>query len=277
MTTSSPSGRSTRRRWPWVVGGLVVLIGIGVTTVWLTTSHARQVTLREAEARSGSGGNAAPTAGRPEPGVYAYSGAGTEHLSLPPLSQSEGPTIPGTVTLTDPGCWVFRIDYSTHHWQTWHYCQHGADLWEVGGRSWQLWPVGPFDVTNVTTFTCKAGSMALPGSGATGQTWNSHCGGTNTSVKGTTVSTGPYTLIGTTRLSVGGAQVRVVHFHRSRTDSGAQRGTERADVWIDARTGLPVKLEQHLRVTTETTFGTSTYTQDGTLMLTSLVPLHGKA
>jgi hypothetical protein len=254
-----------------------LLIGMGITAVWLTTSRASQVTLREAESRPGSGGNGTSTAGRPVPGVYAYSGTGTEHLSLPPLSQAEGPTIPGTVTLDGPRCWVFRIDYSTHHWQTWHYCQHGTDLWEAGGQSWQLWPVGPFDVTNVTSFTCEAGSMALPGRGSVGQIWASRCSGTNTSVKGVTVSAGPYRLIGTTVLSVGGVPVRVVHFRRTRTDSGAQVGTERADVWIDPRTGLPVRLEQHLRVTTSTMFGTSTYTQDGVLMLASLVPHREKS
>ncbi len=266
---------ATRRRWPWVVGIVIVLVGVGVAAVWLTASHARQVTLREAEARSGSGGNGAPTAGRPAPGVYSYSSSGTERLSLPPLSQTEGPTMPGTVTLKGPDCWVFRIDYSTHHWQTWHYCQHGADLWEAGGQSWQLWPVGPLDVTNTTSFTCDAGSMALPGQGSASQAWVSRCSGVNTSVKGTTVSAGPYRLIGTTTLSVGGVRVRVAHFRRTRADSGAQVGTERADVWIDPRTGLPVRLEQHLRVTTSTMFGTSTYTQNGVLVLTSLVPHHG--
>jgi hypothetical protein len=178
------------------------------------------------------------------------------------------------VTLEGAGCWVLRLDYSTHHWQTWRYCEHGGDLWEAGGQTWQLWAVGPLDVTNLSTFTCAAGSMALPATGTVGQVWHSHCTGTNTTVAGTTVTAGPYRLVGTTTLTVGGTRVRAVHFHRLRTDTGAQRGTEQADVWLDARTGLPLELEQHLRVTTATTFGTSTYTQDGVLRLTSLSPLH---
>ena len=79
----------------------------------------------------------------PHPGVYEYRGSGTEHATLPSLSQEEGPIIPGTVTLEPGDCWLFRVDYSSHHWQTWQYCRHGADTWEAGGQTWQLWAVGP--------------------------------------------------------------------------------------------------------------------------------------
>ena len=93
------------------------------------------------------------------------------------------------------------------------------------------------------------------------------------SIAGTTVTAGPYRLAGTGVLVIGGTRVPAVHFHRSRTDSGGQRGTEEAEVWLDARTGLPLRLDQHLRVVTSTTFGTSTYTQDGILRLTSMTPI----
>ena len=271
MGPARTDGRS-RRRWPWIVGALLVLVGVAGVVGWLTASHARQVTLRQAETRLGSGGGGAPGASRPAPGVYAYTGTGTEQLSLPPLSQAEGPTMPGTVTLQGPDCWVLRIDYSTHHWQTWRYCLHGGDLHETGGQSWQLWPVGPLQFTNLTSFTCAAGSMALPANGSPGQTWASHCTGTNTSTKGRTVSAGPYRLVGTTTMSVGGELVRAAHFRRLRTDTGAQTGTERAEVWVDERTGLPLRLQQDIRVTASTAFGASTYTQIGVMTLTSLVP-----
>ncbi len=276
-STTAP-GRGTarhRRRWPWAVLGLVLVLVAAALALALGTDHAHEVSLRQAEARVG-GGTGSVADGRPAPGVYAYTGSGTERLSLPPLSQSEGPTIPGTVTLEGADCWVLRLDYSTHHWQTWRYCEHGDDLWEAGGQTWQLWAVGPLDVTNLSTFTCAAGSMALPATGSIGQVWHSRCTGTNSTVSGTTVTAGPYRLVGTSTLTVGGTPTRTVHFQRLRTDTGAQRGTEQADVWLDARTGLPLVLEQHLRVTTDTSFGTSTYTQDGVMRLTSLSPLHAR-
>ena len=250
-----------------------MVVVAAVLVVRMTGDHAHEVTLRQAAAHSGAGSGGTAANGRPAPGVYAYAAGGTERLSLPPLSQSEGPTVPGTVSLVGADCWVLRLDYSTHHWQTWRYCQHGADLWEMGGTTWQLWSVGPFDVTNVSRFTCAPGAESLPAHGTVGSTWQSRCTGTNSSIAGTTVTAGPYRLAGTGVLVIGGTRVPAVHFHRSRTDSGGQRGTEEAEVWLDARTGLPLRLDQHLRVVTSTTFGTSTYTQDGILRLTSMTPI----
>ncbi|HTT87081.1 MAG TPA: MFS transporter, partial [Acidimicrobiales bacterium] len=272
---SDPPRRSKprHRRWPWIVVATLVLIGgAGAGVVWLTTNRARPVTLRQAEGRLGRGGTGVPNASRPVPGVYLYSGHGTEKLTLPPLSQQEGPSMPGTVTLRGPNCWVFRIDYSTHHWQTWEYCLHGANLWEAGGQSWQLWSIGPLDVTNLSSFTCAPGTMALAASAVPDQRWHSRCTGENTSVKGMTVSAGPYEFKGAGTIVVGHARVAAAHFLRLRTDSGAQKGFERSDVWFSTKTGLPLRLQQHLQVTTATPFGTSTYTQSGVFSLVSLVP-----
>ncbi|HXX90897.1 MAG TPA: hypothetical protein VEI83_11825 [Acidimicrobiales bacterium] len=266
-----PQPKRRRRRWPWVLGVLLLLLGTAVLVVWLTTNRARPVTMRQAQSRLPKGGGAASSAIRPVPGVYAYSGSGTEHLSSPPLSQAEGPTMPGTVTLQGSDCWIFRIDYSTHHWQTWRYCLHDGDLWEMGGQSWQLWSIGPINATNLSTFTCAPGTMSLPAKPVPGQKWEGKCTGTNSSVKGKTVSAGPYQFIGRTTLSIAGTPVAAEHFLRLRTDSGAQTGSERSEVWLDARTGLPLRLQQDIKVTSATPFGTSTYSQVGIFTVTSMM------
>ena len=113
--------------------------------------------------------------------------------------------------------------------------------------------------------------MSLPAAATPGQRWEGRCTGTNTAVKGRTLSQGPYRFVGLTTLSVGGHAVRVAEFLRLRTDTGAQHGTERAEVWLDATTGLPIRLRQDIQITTDTPFGTSTYTQSGFFTLTSLV------
>ena len=115
-----------------MVGAVVVVGAAAALVVGLSADRAWQVTLREAEAHFVSGAGGVTTNGRPTPGVYSYAAIGTERLSLPPLSQDEGPTVPGTVSLVGADRWVLRLDYSTHHWQTWRYCQRGADLWEMG-------------------------------------------------------------------------------------------------------------------------------------------------
>lgn len=263
--------RHRRRRWPWILGAVVALLGALAVVFVVTTNHAHEVTMSQAEARLGPVGGSAGN-GRPAPGVYRYVGSGTEHLSLPPLSQSEGPVVPGTVTWQGRTCWTFRLDYSTHHWQTWNYCLHHGSLWEAGGVTWQLWSIGPIDVTNTSTFVCAPGTEAVPAGGRPGERWQSSCRGTNSFVKGVTISAGPYVFQGYTDLRVDGTSVRAAHFLRLRTDTGTQKGTERSEVWFDTLTGLPLRLDQNLRVRTSTPFGESTYTQSGSLSLTSLVP-----
>ena len=266
--------RRHRRRWPWVVGAFLVLIGAGMAVMWLTPSRAQPVTMHQAENQLGRGGTDSPSGARPMPGVYRYTGSGTDTLSLPPLSQPEERTMPGTVILEGANCWDFRIDYSTHHWETWDYCLGQRGLGETGGRLWQLWPIGPINITNMTSITCSPGTVAVPAHARPLERWAALCTGTSTAVKGQMVSAGPYEFIGTVTMSVGGTSVRAAHFLELRTDSGAQRGTERTDLWLSQSTGLPLRVQQDIKVTTATPFGTSRYTQLGSFTLTSLVPHH---
>jgi len=265
-----PSGHPTRRRrWPYVLVALLLLLGLLVVALVVTTDRAHQVTLGQAEQRLGPQARAVPGS-RPAPGVYDYRGTGSEHLSLPPLSQSEGPTIPGTVTLDGADCFVFRVDYSSHHWETWRYCLRHGNLEEAGGKTWQLWSIGPVDVTDVADFHCRPATMAVPAPRAPGQVWSSRCTGTNTSVAGTTVSAGPYRFLGDVSVRVGTTKVEAAHFLRLRTDSGAQQGFERSQVWFDLTNGLPLRESETIEVRTATPFGTSTYTQTSSFSLVSL-------
>lgn len=270
----APGGRRRRRRWTWVLVAVVAVLGCGALATWATTNRARPVTTQQAEQQYGQHSWGGATGARPAPGVYQYVGSGSEHLSLPPLSQAEGPPMPATVTLRGRSCWIFRIDYSTHHWETWNYCLHHGDLWEAGGQSWQLWSIGPLNVTNLSNFVCAPRSMAVPARRSPGQRWQSSCTGTNTSVKGKTVSAGPYIFVADVTMKVGGKSVPAARFLRLRTDSGAQHGTERSEVWFDLNNGLPLRFQQDIRVTSDTPFGTSTYTQTGIFTLTSLKPVH---
>ena len=263
-----------RRRWPWALGALLVLAGAGVAAMWLTASRARPVTMQQAETRLGQGSTDPQGDARPAPGVYEYHGSGTDTLSLPPLSQPEGPTMPGTVTLQGANCWYFRIDYSTHHWQTWDYCLRQGDLRVTGGQLWQLWSIGPINITNLTSITCSQGTVAVAAHALPTQRWAARCTGTSTAVRGQMVSAGPYQFVGNVTMSIGETSVRAAHFLELRTDSGAQRGTERTELWLSESDGLPLRVQQDIKVTTATPFGTSRYTQVGTFTLASLVPDH---
>ncbi len=259
------------RRWLWVPVGIVLFLGAGYVVLWATTNRAAQVTLRQAEARLHSKGDA-PGARRPTAGVYDYTGAGSEHVSFPPLSQAEGPTIPGTVTMVGGDCWQLRLDYSTHHWQTFRLCLHGADILETGGVTWQLFSVGPVNVSTTSTFGCTTGTMWLPARRPAGASMLSSCTGTSTSIKGETLSAGPLTVLGEETLTIGGKQVPAVHVRQERADTGAQTGTERYDIWLAASSGLLLQFQQEIKLVSTSPLGKVTYTQNGDLQLVSLVP-----
>ena len=88
------------------------------------------------------------------------------------------------------------------------------------------------------------------------------------------MSAGPYRFIGLDTIKVGRTRVRAAHFLRLRTDSDAQHGTERSEVWFSTSTGLPLRVQQDIKVTSKTPFGTSTYTQVGVFALVSLIAHH---
>ena len=259
--------------WRWAVGSALLLAGVGAGAMWLMTSRAIPVTMRQAVSRFGGSSAGTANNSRPMPGVYRYTGTGVDKLTLPPMTQAEGPTMPGTVTLGRANCRTFRIDYSTHHWQTWDYCRHNGSLWTTGGRLWQLWSIGPINISDLTSISCSAGTVALPVDAVPKQRSTSRCTATSSAVKGQMVSTGPYELLGDVILSIGGRRIRAEHFLQLRTDSGSQQGMERSEIWVDEGNGLPLRVQQNIKVTTPSPFGPTAYTQVGTFTITSLIPL----
>ncbi|HMS88961.1 MAG TPA: hypothetical protein PKE56_10980 [Acidimicrobiales bacterium] len=281
-----PAGSGGRHVRRWLIVG-VALVAVVMVAGWLALgrNRARPVSIDEARARtstttssedpSGPPSTGGPGEGalvRPAAGVYEFAGSGREGLSLPPLSQDQGPTIPATVEHGDPGCWSIRFDYSTNHWQTWSYCIRDADLVEVGGLTWQRWMIGATAITNLTTSTCDDAPV-LPAVREPDQQWPARCTSTNEAVSGEAVSEGPYRYVGEETLEVGGVEVVTAHFVREREMSGAQEGTERSEVWFAVDSGLPVRNERAISVATDTPVGASTYTEDGEFRLTSLEPV----
>jgi len=180
--------------------------------------------------------------------------------------------MPGTVTLVGANCWDFRMDYSTHHWQSWGYCLHKGDVVETGGQVWQLWAVGPIDVTDLSTLRCSPGTLVVAAIATAGEDWTSRCTGTSSAMKGAMTSIGPYRFEGDVTMVIGGRQVRAARYLQVRTDAGAQRGTERNELWFSVNSGLPLRVQQDITLRTASPFGASTYSQVGVFALASLVP-----
>lgn len=208
---------------------------------------------------------------RPEQGVYVYEGSGTDKLDVPPKEQAEGPTMPATVTHGENGCWTFRIDYSTNHWQTWDYCARDDGLSELGGMSYQRWDFTVLVQETTSTFECSETVVIKPDQ-EPGESWDQSCAGTSTGTDGTATSAGPYRFVGTEDLQIGDEVVAAHHYLRDRTMSGSQSGTEHADVWFSAESGMPLRNERSIEARTDTVIGEVTYTEEAEFRLTSLTP-----
>jgi len=249
----------------------LVILFVLVSVVLTLEGRGRPVSVNQAISRYHSDPSAEPGT-HPPPGVYSYQGTGTDSLSLPPLSQAEGPTLPGTVDFQADGCWSFRIDYSTNHWQSWTYCARPTGLVETGGMVWQRWMVGPVAEINLTTLRCSLALVSIPSAPAVDKVWPARCTGTSTQIHGTLVTVGATRFLGQPILTIAGHKIPSVHIEVQWRLSGPQVGTERDDLWYDAQSGLPLQNRRSIDVRTGTPFGPSTYTENGEFVLRSLTP-----
>jgi hypothetical protein len=270
--------RARPRRRLWVAGGVlaVLLILGGVFVVLWQGSGAHQASTNDAKRRfEHSSASARPPSAatlRPPAGVYLYRGTGTEHLSLPPKTQHQGAGMPATVTYRSDGCWTFRLDYNTHHWQTWIYCPRDGGLVELGGQTFERWDFVFTKYDSTSKFTCAPPSIAIRAAMRPGDEWRQSCRGTSSGTKGAAVTSGPYTFVGDDEVTVGSTPVPAYHFRQVRTLSGSQTGTQTADLWFAKSNGLPLRNQRDVTVKTDTIVGSSTYTEHGSFQLTSLRP-----
>jgi hypothetical protein len=258
-----------------VVVGVALLGGVVTLVALWNRGSSRPVSMEEARRRAGApgpdqSGGAVPF--RPAAGVYRYRGEGTERLDKPPVTQTQGPDIPGTVTHLEGGCWRLRVDYSTNHWQSWDYCPAGAGLTENAGAFFQRLDLVVVDVDTSSSYTCDPPVDAIRVTQRAGDQWGQECRGTSTGSDGEVISSGPYTYVGPERLDIAGTEVAALHYHRLRNLTGGQTGTEDVHVWFDAATGLPLRNQRVITVRSGALFGGVTYEEDGAFQLASMTP-----
>ena len=229
-TTPGRPRRRLRRRVVAAVVVAVLLVGAGVVAVLWNRSGAHEASTSDARrrfARSSSTELPAQSVLRPRAGVYLYRGSGTEHLSLPPKSQTQGPRMPATVTHRADGCWTFRIDYSTAHWQTWIYCPRNGGLVELGGQTFERWDFVVHEVRQHLDVHVRAGVGRDPSDDARPVTSGSRRAPARARERREPRRPpAPYTFVGRETVDVGGTPVAAYHFHQVRTLSGSQTGTQ---------------------------------------------------
>lgn len=211
---------------------------------------------------------------RPPAGVYTYAGSGEEHLSFLSTSQTQGPTIPGTVTHTTGGCWTFAVEYNTFHRQTWEWCARGDRLLESGGTTRQQFDFVAFTVDEHSEVVCDPPFALADREARAGAVVSTRCE-THSDTTGTDmVSTGTVRFVGRETVDVGGAAVPALHYRADRTFTGDQTGRERTDLWLAERDGLPLRNTRDIQVVSPAPapLDEVTYSERGEFHLTSLRP-----
>jgi hypothetical protein len=204
--------------------------------------------------------------------VYLYEGEGSEDTSFPPLTESQGPTMPATITPDGTGCWRFRIDYNSHHWQDWRYCADPSGIVSTGGTTFARREFGTFAANNTSTFTCSENETMLWAGMQVDESREGTCTGTSDLLDGSTTSRSRTTYIGDDEIDVGGETVRARHLRYDNEISGSQEGSEQTHWWVDPLTMLPIRVERDLSVDTKLGTLRITYTEVTRFELTSLAP-----
>lgn len=278
------SSRPHRGRRRAIIVVVVVLALVAATASWLTFGgeRAQQSSEEQARQRVGPAAGSVSTApaapagvlvAAPAAGLYRYQGTGREETSFPPLTEQQGPAMPGTVVPEADGCWRVQIDYNTHHWQSWTFCTVDGELRETKSTSFSRRNLGGADIDNSSEFSCRPANVILTAADRAGVTRPQSCTGKGTLVPGETTSAGTTTVVGLEQIDVGGTSLATMHVRYDLTYTGGQAGTETTEAWFATATGLPVRNEHHIAVATDTPFGRITYTEDASFTLQTPNPV----
>ena len=242
-----------------VVGSLVVAGIAGARAGLFARDHARAASVEDALKRFRDGEHAAT---RLE-GVYLLDTVGKESLDVLGGAKHR---YPATTTIT-----VLRTACGLHlDWRAlegrgtgWELCSTpaGIELRSSAERHTFFWQ------SDTTRYACTGLLLTAAGeAGASGAPRPYTC----TTLKGR--EEGETRTLGTERVTVGGTTVQAEHVHSESAISGANKGRETVDWWLDRATALPVRIVLHSRSSRHTIVGTAHYSEDADLRLTSLTP-----
>ena len=269
-----PGVRRPRRRFRRVVIGIgvVVLLLLVAAALWffLGRDEARQLGNDQAVADfRANGGASSDSAGRPAAGVYAATASGKESIGLPGFDENLGPNAPVTVTHGAGGCYTYRADFNSHHWRSWAFCPTETATFSLTKEeSWTARKAPALDIATLATYACGRPLDFLWKGVTVGETRSGACTGTSDIDHSVTADAASIEVLDVGTISVGGKRTDVVHVRTTEICSRAQTGSEVDEWWLDATTGLPVKL----LVNSSLTGGPSDYAETPHLQLTTTTP-----
>lgn len=219
-------------------------------------------------AQAGQGGTATPgsLSRVPAAGVYAYSAEGYERVSIGPAEQTRQLASTVTATVRPSGtCWTFTHSLFVEHTEDTTYCiADGGSLTLEGHTKHQKVGV----VTATADMGCDPATV-VPGSAASGSTWEATCRmETHTPVfTAGTIQRGTTAVVGIEAVDVAGRAVQAWHVRIRRNVSGDLTGFWHEDVWFAHADGLPLRIVRNAELS-----GPATFREESTFSLRSLEP-----
>lgn len=268
-----------RRRLRRVLFGaaLVLLVFVVAAGLWFFLGRDQAKELSDIEAVAGfRAGGGDPTAdpaeneGRPVPGVYTATASGSESIGLPGFDESLGPGAPVTVTYGDDGCFIYRVDFNSHHWRSWTFCPAGTATFALQRLdSWTARKAPALDIATLSTYRCDVPVDYLWPDMADGDRRTGVCTGTTDSDDSVTDDNGDLEVLDVAAtMKIDGTDVAVVHLRSADTLSGDQTGSENGEWWLDATTGLPLRVS----VASALGGGLADYSEQFDVELSTLTP-----
>ncbi len=241
-----------------LIGGIVLVAAAALVGAWALAFRdtATPASVDDAVARFREQAQAAdlPIA----PGVYVYATTGEESISAlggirhryPPQS---------TITVQGGGCgMIVRWDVLETRWNELEVCTDGSlGTWQ---ESHQF--VGQDDRS---TWDC-ADAVWLPEDASVGAEQPYVCESADTRQEGTT------TVVGEEVVPVMGHDVETLHIRLEAEETGESRGSLVEERWLEASSGLPVRITYEVRTANDSPIGDVIFEERYTLDLTSLEP-----
>lgn len=244
------------RRWIVIGVGVVAAALLAAAVTWRLVRHDTASPLSVGQALADYRAEAAAGTTPVPTGVYVYRTTGSESVSALGGARHRYPART-TITVVSAPCGMkLRWDALEERGNTWTVCDDGASspAWTERHRF--------FGQDDVSAWACP-GAPWLPGDEE---------GGEYSCDDGSTIQTGRWTLVRREPVDVAGTAVETVHIRIAVDETGGAEGRLVEDRWLEAETGLPVRMSYRVETKNPSIIGDVTFAERYTLRLTSLEP-----
>jgi hypothetical protein len=200
----------------------------------------------------------------PANGVYAYRTNGYEEISTTSARHDYPSESFATVRRGDGCAWEFEHRVVEQHVDTARYCT-ARDRHALRAASTA---VTFFGQSGTRTYTCDPPLTLLVRPMRAGAVFTGSC----ETDDGNARSDERVTVVGSETVVVAGVDVAAWHIVEESTLSGETQGSGRIEMWLDAASGLPLRVQRAVDTRTSSGFGTVRYTERATFVLESVRP-----